>query len=308
MKKITLWKRDDGDERSRLIDKIAAADFAAQTRGGKQRRFAKVIDDEDEARRRRAQILGATGARDETERERAGEAGDDDETNGTGAADHHVSRLADLLCEASGGEITRAEALRWLLHDRRGQALAARMRESRAKREDPTMTSIEKLREQRLEGLQQLAKEYGGVAVAKRIIADGKAYSVRESEFTDMILADCQRFKLANETPAQCFARTLSANTEAGLALRKALAIVKAGPTLDIQPVQVGGDDTRDLGDSSVAYEQLQTMAAELRRRSSTPLSEAQSFERVFSDPANRELAAKAHRRPEPTTNYAFPR
>jgi len=48
-------------------------------------------------------------------------------------------------------------------------------------------------------------------------------------------------------------------------------------------------------------------MAAEQRRRW-PELSDAQAFARVFKDPANASLAAKAHRRPSPTTSYAFPR
>jgi hypothetical protein len=36
--------------------------------------------------------------------------------------------------------------------------------------------------------------------------------------------------------------------------------------------------------------------------------SAAQQFARAFSDPANRELAAKAHVRPAATTDYPMPR
>jgi hypothetical protein len=54
-------------------------------------------------------------------------------------------------------------------------------------------------------------------------------------------------------------------------------------------------------------------MAEEMRRRSpELELSASQAFARVFSypanAPANAELAGKAHRRPAPTTSFAFPR
>jgi hypothetical protein len=47
-------------------------------------------------------------------------------------------------------------------------------------------------------------------------------------------------------------------------------------------------------------------MANELRRRS-PELTVAGAFAAVFTDQANAELAAKAHKRPTPTTNYKMP-
>jgi hypothetical protein len=43
-----------------------------------------------------------------------------------GGRDHHLSRLVDLMVEAADGELSRAEALNWLLHDRNGVACAQR--------------------------------------------------------------------------------------------------------------------------------------------------------------------------------------
>jgi hypothetical protein len=46
---------------------------------------------------------------------------------------------------------------------------------------------------------------------------------------------------------------------------------------------------------------------AEAQIKLAPTLSPAQAFARVFEDPANAELAAKAHRRPTATTSYAHP-
>jgi hypothetical protein len=77
---------------------------------------------------------------------------------------------------------------------------------------------------------------------------------------------------------------------------------------LSVEPTQVGGSAALDVNtSSSEAYEKLVEMAAEMRR-TSPHLSTAQAFERVFANPTNVELANKAHRRPDATTSYAFPR
>jgi hypothetical protein len=167
--------------------------------------------------------------------------------------------------------------------------------------------SIEKMRAARVEKMRSLAKNCGGIAVAKVIIEDDDAHGLNEAEFTEMVTLAALRSS-SKDRPDVAFAKAFSANTADGLALRKALAIVKAGATLDIEPTFVGGADVADVNDDrSKAYQQLVDMAAELRRRSSTPLSEAQSFDRVFSDPSNKELAARAARRPVPTTMYPHP-
>jgi hypothetical protein len=73
-------------------------------------------------------------------------------------------------------------------------------------------------------------------------------------------------------------------------------------------PVRVGGDDV-DVNDAEKAYTQLQRLADEQRRRS-PELTRDQAFARVFSDPNNAALAARAHRRPVANEKmlYPFPR
>jgi hypothetical protein len=141
-------------------------------------------------------------------------------------------------------------------------------------------------------------------AVTKHIIDKGST-AVTEHEFTAMLTEHARLNKRAGESDASAFSRIFSSDLE----IRKAHAITKNFPQLlDLQPTQVGGKDATDVNnDSSKAYEQLQTMAEELRRRSPT-LTVAQAFARTFEDPENRELAARSHRRPTATTSFAFSR
>jgi hypothetical protein len=72
----------------------------------------------------------------------------------------------------------------------------------------------------------------------------------------------------------------------------------------NVEPVMVGGEDTRDLSDTSKAIEQLKELGA----RKWPTATEAQQFANAFTDPANAKLASKAHVRPSATTSYEFPR
>jgi hypothetical protein len=88
--------------------------------------------------------------------------------------------------------------------------------------------------------------------------------------------------------------------------VRQACQIAKAATfdAFSVAPMVVGGEDTRDLSDESEAIAQLKQLGA----RKWPTASEAEQFERAFTDPVNKELAARAHKRPKATTYYEFPR
>jgi hypothetical protein len=67
-------------------------------------------------------------------------------------------------------------------------------------------------------------------------------------------------------------------------------------------PLQVGGEQARNVDDPSEAVAQLQSLGQERW----PDLSPAQQFSRAFA--AHPELAAKAHRRPAATTIFPHPR
>ena len=106
---------------------------------------------------------------------------DDDEldTGGKGNADHVVSQLADLLAET--GQLTRQQALHYLMHTARGAAILARVRNRKV------------FAMNRTDQLCAIVKRAGGVhGLAKRIVKDGSSGGVSEAEWTGMLTAVAQ--------------------------------------------------------------------------------------------------------------------
>jgi hypothetical protein len=227
---------------------------------------------------------------------------DADDEHGDNGQRHIVDELADLLVEGGSpdGEVTREQALQWLLHSTRGQALVARMAQHRKRATNKGKAFTMPTREEVLKGYLKAAGSLDRLAaqIVKRGTTD-----IAEAEMVGMITATAQRESGLSEERA--FSRLYTDPSPRGLMLRKAVNICKAAP-LEIMPVQVGGDDV-DVNDAEKAYTQLKALADEQRRRS-PELTSDQAFARVFSDPNNAALAARAHKRPAPTTSYPFPR
>jgi hypothetical protein len=210
------------------------------------------------------------------------ETDDQDETNdaatNNGDARHLVDELADLLVEAGnadGDALSREEALRYLLHSERGQALVGRS--SNTKR-TTTMTTAPVLK------------------IAKALADSGRSF-VTEHDLTKMIEDYALRGRRDGETPEGAFARVFAADDAEGRLFRKAVAVAKqAGPT----------DDENDDADADEAMQQLRRLA-DAERRHDHNLTQEQAFGRVFADPENAALAARAHRRPVANAKNAFP-
>jgi hypothetical protein len=215
--------------------------------------------------------------------------------DGGGGVDHHVSRLADLVAEGSGGKVDRAAALGWLLHHRDGIALA---RTHKAK--ESSMESIEKLKAARVEKLEQLAKSSGAVAVAKHVLAEGPS-GITKADFNRMCNADWQRDRRSGESYDQCFSRHYIA-PEARDVRKADQMLGAAAPYFDPQVQVVGGEDARDVNDPTAALAALHRIGRERWPEA----SEAVRFTRAFE--ANPDLAKQAHVRPAATTVYEFPR
>jgi hypothetical protein len=89
---------------------------------------------------------------------------------------------------------------------------------------------------------------------------------------------------------------------------KSGIAVIKAGLAEQLlsggMPVlQVGGEDAGAVNDPSEAIAQLKQLGA----RKWPTASEAQQFANAFTDPVNRELAAKAYRRPTAPPGGAYP-
>ena len=208
-----------------------------------------------------------------------------------------VDELADLLVEGGSpdGEVTREQALRWLLHSTRGQALVARMAAHRkratSKGKAFTMNRSEQLR--------TVVRKAGGIWPLCKSIATSGRSSVTAHELVSLLVTELKRAE-PNLSDAQAFSKAFGAAGPNGEMLRKAIAVAKAA--------QVDGDDG-DADDTAAALEELHRLA-EQHHRDNPELTPDQSFARVFADPRNAALAHRAHKRPTANQKmlYPFPR
>jgi hypothetical protein len=199
---------------------------------------------------------------------------------------HHASTIANLLVEA-GSHPNRSAALHHLLHSARGQALLSRMN----KKDEPMDT------------IYSIMKSAGVGATCAAIVAKGTT-TITQDAIVDAVS------KVAHErwpelTEAQAFDKIYSDSGGEGRVLRQAIDVAKAA-VFEVAglPVQVvGGADARDVDDPSAAIAALH----ELGRKLYPQLTEAQAFDKVFTDPKHAALAAKAHRRPSPYAHGAYP-
>jgi hypothetical protein len=172
-----------------------------------------------------------------------------------------------------------------------------RFSSTKAASEEP-MTR-EELKAERAEQLRAIVKAHGITALAKGVVAG--LTSIDEHELTALATEDAQR-AYPELSPAQAFEKVYLSDPT----LREAISIAKAAEAaryFDLQPVVVSGDAALDVNDPSEAIAQLK----ELGRQKWPTATEAQQFANAFSDPANAELAARAHRRPSATTVFPMP-
>ena len=149
--------------------------------------------------------------------------------------------------------------------------------------------------------LRDIVKAGGYVAVAKAIIDENRSYGISEHEFVELAT---EHAKAAHPelTEAAAFAKIYQIPE-----VWRACNLLKSMPFHgDVTPVMVGGEDTRDLSDTSKAIAQLKQLGA----RKWPTATEAQQFANAFTDPVNATLAAKAHRRPTAPAGgiYPYPR
>jgi hypothetical protein len=204
-------------------------------------------------------------------------------------SDHHASKVADLLVEA-GKYPHRAAALDHLLHSASGQALLARMHKAAEPAKEQPMT------------LENILKDFGPIKICKHICDVGK------TGYSEFALVSALTKYAAEQHPelteAQAFAKLYE-----NASVWQAIAVAKAMPVqVSLEPLVVGGVDAThaaiDDTESSEAFAQLQALGQQLYPH----LRADAAFEKVFTDPKHAALANRAHRRPAPTTSYAWPK
>jgi hypothetical protein len=147
--------------------------------------------------------------------------------------------------------------------------------------------------------LRAIAKAGGIIAVAKAIIDENRSYGITEHEFV-ALATEYAKASHPDLTDAAAFAKLYEIPE-----VWRACAVLKAMPFVaNVEPLFVGGADTRDLSDTSKAIEQLKQLGA----RKWPTATEADQFEWALTDPANHVLARRAVPIPQATTSYPFPR
>jgi hypothetical protein len=148
------------------------------------------------------------------------------------------------------------------------------------------------------ESLASILKDSTPVSVCKAIVDRGRS-PCGEHELVAALTKRASELR-PELSPAQAFAELYKTES-----VWRACAIAKDMPFhVDVEPLVVGGADTRDLSDESEAIAQLKQLGA----RKWPSASEAQQFANAFTDPVNAALANRAHKRPAATTSFEWPR
>jgi hypothetical protein len=252
-------------------------------------RFAKHLNLE----RRYQRIFKADDTSEDDDR-------DDDNGNGNGDNERHiVDQLADLLVEAGSdgdGKLSREDALRYLLHSTRGQALVGRMAgaaRKRATRKASTMTRSETLR--------RIVTKTGGLGPLCRKIVKRGSTEVSEAELTGMLISQAEA-TYPNMTSEAAFSKMFCGPD--GLVWRQAIQIAKA-TQLEIMPVATEAGDTDVADDTQEATRQMERLVDEQIRRS-PEMTRGAAWDVVVRD--NPALAERALRQPSAKSYLAFPR
>jgi hypothetical protein len=220
---------------------------------------------------------------------------DTDTEKGDAITEHPIIHLARLLV-ASGKFSDHGAALHHVLNTSHGAALLHRTRTHKAEKESQSMTS-------HTEFVRDVVKQYGVAALCKSMVQDQKSYGLTEHQLVDLITEEAQTTH-SELSKAAAFSKLYTEASERGRTLRNAVSVAKAAQfdAFSVVPLVAGGEDTRDLSDESEAIEQLKLLGADKWPSASA----LEQFERAITDPANRELTAKAHRRPVAPAGGAY--
>jgi hypothetical protein len=187
-----------------------------------------------------------------------------------------LKAYAALMIKAMPG-LDEAHALYYLTCHPRGVRLAQHLHSfSKNEKEQPTMD-----RPQEMQVMKNYVKEGGMVAVNKRIIEKGST-SLSEWEYTGLVQQEATRKGISFEKAFQ------DSDTQHAYAIVRDAIQTKAYlkvNMMSVEPVSVETGSSLVSDDSAKAVQQLQELAEKQHR----------TFEEVFSDPANGELAGRTY-------------
>jgi hypothetical protein len=191
---------------------------------------------------------------------------------GSGSRLHHIPNL------------TREEALHFLVHDPNGRSFARQRREP-----------ISDLADYLVEASKRAINKSNEVNMdsSTRILKNVR--SMGEAAYTKVV-TDYAKRQFPELTRERAFAKVFGAPDGEGLAIRRAWLISK-GVDLPSDARDEPSDDTDDTGDGFDALAKLEALGAEVRKRN-PQLTKAQAFTKAYAD--NPELAARERRQNRP--------
>jgi len=205
---------------------------------------------------------------------------DNDGDGDAGGNDHYASKVADLLVE-SGKHPDRRSALDHLFHTAHGAAMLQRLSKQH---EDSTPMPI---------NFSHVVKSHG-IALFKHMVSEGTSFGLSEEDVVVLATEHAQRVHPGDRGDV-AFAKMFSATDEAGATLREAIQVAKNAALQDAVTAEIERD-SREAMDELVA----------IGKQRWPSLTKAQQFARAAeTHPA---LLNRAHRRPGPSTSFAFPR
>jgi hypothetical protein len=179
--------------------------------------------------------------------------------------------------------LKQEHALFFLLHSPHGRALARHLSEV-TKAKEHSMPQVDILKLRNIESVAEISKA----------IIKGDT-GMDEHTFAQILMGHARTAKRANESDAAAFSRVFT--DPANIEIRRAHALTKSFPNvMSVEPVSVETGSTLVTDDSATAADQLRTLVEQQRARAPT-LTTSQLFERVYADPANKAVVARAHRR-----------
>jgi hypothetical protein len=140
-----------------------------------------------------------------------------------------------------------------------------------------------------MDSLTKIIKDVGPIGVAEQILAAGHAFGIGEAAYVDA--ASRYASELYGLPGDRAFAKLRQSD---GRVVR-ACSVLKAAEFRSYVPLRASAAKSDHAPSAGSAYVELQAKAAEYRKTHSD-LSEAQAFAKVFSDPANAELAMRERR------------
>jgi hypothetical protein len=156
--------------------------------------------------------------------------------------------------------------------------------------------------EQRAEIKRQLRVE-GRLRTANKVELERLRAARRLRAASETAKVICEAADRADTT----FEKMFCAQDEQGVTLRKAIAAARdaqffsrTSKAATLAPKQVGGAAAQAVDNPKAALDQINELVA-VQRRANPTLSEAQAFERVYSDPKNAALAARERAENRPT-------